>query len=172
MHRALRTPGQAQTVALRVLSSSAKTKTTPSGEGGAASATVGGEDAVRQRRDLVVTLVEVGLTGADGSMVAAAARALPARPCDLAAILSGLGPTSAGTATSSKVSIWRILSTLYNPAVFLGVQGQQAHLTARVMSCLYNIVFYFYPQRSSLPLGVAISHPQPSLPYGSARSIV
>lgn len=135
MHRALRTPGQAQTVALRVLSSSAKTKTTPSGEGDAASATVGGEDAVRQRRDLVVTLVEVGLTGADGSMVAAAARALPARPCDLAAILSGLGPRSAWTATSSKVNNWRILSTLYNPAVFLGVEGQQAHLTARVMSC-------------------------------------
>lgn len=93
MHRALRAPGQAQTLALRVLTSSA-VKTTPSGEGCAASAVLGGEDAVRQRRDLVLTLVEVGLAGADGVMVAAAARALPARPSDLAAILSGLAPTS------------------------------------------------------------------------------
>eukprot|EP00752_Nemacystus_decipiens_P002133 g2034.t1 len=100
MHRALRTPGQAQTLALRVLSSRTSKKTLTS-EGGAASAIVG-DDAIRQRRDLVLTLVEVGLSGADGGLVAAAARALPSRPCHLAAIVSGLLPTSTGTATSSK----------------------------------------------------------------------
>lgn len=103
MHRALRTPGQAQTLALRVLSSSATKTTISSGEGGALSAALAGEDAVRQRRELVLTLVEVGLAGADGSAVAAAARSLPALPCDLAAILCGLVPTSRGTSTLSKV---------------------------------------------------------------------
>lgn len=104
MHIALRTPGQTQTLALRVLSSPAA-NTAPSGEEAAASAIVAGEDCVRQRRDLVLTLVEVGLAGADASMVAAAARALRAQPCDLAAIISGLVPTSPGTATSPKVCI-------------------------------------------------------------------
>eukprot|EP00903_Cladosiphon_okamuranus_P012984 g12116.t2 len=102
MHRALRTPGQAQTLALRALSSSSAKITASSDEEGASSAVKTAEDAVRQRRELVLTIVEVGLAGADGSMTAAAARSLPARPCDLAAILSGLVPTSCGTATSSK----------------------------------------------------------------------
>lgn len=91
MHQALRTPGQAQTLALRVLSSSSA-KMTPGGDGGAAIAAE--EDSVRQRRDLVLSLVEVGLAGADGSLVASAARALPALPCDLAAIVGTLVPTS------------------------------------------------------------------------------
>ncbi len=100
MHRALRTPGQAQTLALRSLASSA---TPPMANDRAGAPGVAGEESVRQRRDLVLTLVEVGLAGADGSLVASAARALPARPSDLAALVRSLAQASSGTTTSSKV---------------------------------------------------------------------
>lgn len=126
MHRALRTPGQAQTLALRVLSSAAIK--TSSGEGGAGASTVAGEDPVRQRRDLVLALVEVGLAGADGSLVAAVARALPARPCDLAAILSGLVPASPETATSTlykvnNTTFWVECGTFYSVLLYVWCCG-------------------------------------------------
>lgn len=101
MHRALRATGQVQTLALRSLLSLAST--TKNSRGNAGAAAVMGEESVRQRRDLVLTLVEVGLAGADASLVAAAARALPVRPCGLAALLGGLVPVPTGISTPSKV---------------------------------------------------------------------
>ncbi|CAM9932769.1 unnamed protein product, partial [Ectocarpus sp. 13 AM-2016] len=100
MHRALRTPGPTQSHALKCLCAT----TSPS------SCVVGaqpaGEDeSTRQKRDLVAVLVEAGLAGADGSLVASAARALPCLPGDVAALLVGLPPllgAGAGAPTPSK----------------------------------------------------------------------
>ncbi|CAM9175365.1 unnamed protein product [Ectocarpus sp. 12 AP-2014] len=100
MHRALRTPGPAQSQALNCLCAT----TSPSSCG--VGAQPPGEDkSTRQRRDLVAVLVEAGLAGADGSLVASAARALPCLPGDITALLVGLPPLSgarAGAPTPSK----------------------------------------------------------------------
>lgn len=127
MHRALRTSGHAQMLALRSLASSSDATTISSAaastsDGAAAAAaadcdgggvtSAGADESTRQRRALILVLVEVGLTGADGCLVAAAARALPALPSDLAALLKGLAPSSSSTgdapATPSKVRLFTL----------------------------------------------------------------
>lgn len=110
MHQALRTTGQVQTLALRSLSCLPSTKSSRRSAGAAAE--MGGQS-VRQRRDLVLTFVEVGLAGADASLVAAAARALPVRPCDVAALLGGLVPAPTGASTPSKVGCVFVWYCLY-----------------------------------------------------------
>ncbi|CAM9545090.1 unnamed protein product [Scytosiphon promiscuus] len=111
MHRALRIPGQAQALALQSLASfSSATKVseaTPSAGDGSSAASEAGDgggiaakienEPTRQRRALILALVEAGLAGADGSLVAAAARALPALPSDLASLLGGLAPVAVST---------------------------------------------------------------------------
>ncbi|CAM9439904.1 unnamed protein product [Ectocarpus sp. 6 AP-2014] len=99
MHRALRTPGPAQSHALHCLC------VTSAPRCGVGAQPAGEDESTRQRRDLVAVLVEACLAGADGSLVAAAARALPCLPGDMAALLVGLPPLSgagAGGATPSK----------------------------------------------------------------------
>lgn len=103
MHRALRTPGPAQTHALHCLCA-----TTFASSCGVGAQPAGEDESTRQRRDLVSILVEAGLAGADGSLLAAAARALSCLPGDIAALLVGLPPLSgdvAGPATPSKVEM-------------------------------------------------------------------
>lgn len=79
-------PGQAQSLALSALASLPQVA-----EDGvvraAASASGGPGQGTRQRRGLLRTLAEVGIAGAEGSLVAAAARALPASPGDVAALV-------------------------------------------------------------------------------------
>ncbi|CBJ49062.1 conserved unknown protein [Ectocarpus siliculosus] len=99
MHRALRSPGPAQSHALHCLCATSLPSC------GVGAQPRGEDESTRQRRDLVAVLVEAGLAGADGSLVAAAARALPCLPGDMAALLVGLPPLSgagAGASTPSK----------------------------------------------------------------------
>lgn len=102
MHQALRTPGQVQMLALRSLSSLDFTVMTSPGNKDAVATTE--KESVRQRRDLVLALVDVGLAGAEAGLVAAAARALPVLPSDLAALLDGLAEDLSLASNSSKVT--------------------------------------------------------------------
>lgn len=85
LHRSLRTPGQVRTYALQALGSFSSTCNALGavGEGGAGTI---------QRRQLLSTLVDVGLDGGDGSLIAAAASALGVIPGDVAALVGGLVP--------------------------------------------------------------------------------
>ena len=86
LHRSLRTPGQVRTFALQALGSFSTTCDAfgAVGEGGAG---------ILQRRQLLTTLVDVGLDGGDGSLIAAAASALGVIPGDVAALVGGLVPS-------------------------------------------------------------------------------
>lgn len=94
-HRTLCVPGQAQLLALRALSSVVPPRAV---DGDSATEFHAGDGMVlqQQRRRLILAVVKVGLGGADGSLVAAAARALPAMPGDLAAVIVDLVPSVAG----------------------------------------------------------------------------
>lgn len=96
-YTALRAPGQPQLLALRALTSK-----------GIVAATAGRGSI--QRQALLRALVEVSLSGADWNLVTAAARALPARPEDISAVIvdlvdiSGVSGSSATPKASDRTS--------------------------------------------------------------------
>lgn len=94
-YRALRASGVSQALSLRALISR-----------GAVVAQEG--QGVTQRRGLLRALVEVALAGADWNLVAAAAKALPARPTDISAVIVDVVDSGrvGGSSTSSKVNIY------------------------------------------------------------------
>ena len=101
LHRSLRTSGQVRTFALQALGSFSSA--------GNAIGAVGdgvGDAGTIQRRELLSTLVDVGLDGGDGSLIASAASALGAMPGDVAALIGDLVPSEeeSGDAGRHKVT--------------------------------------------------------------------
>lgn len=89
LHRALRTPGQVRTFALQALGSFSSSAAALNAMGGVGEGAAGS----LQRRELLSTLVDVGLDGGDGSLIASAASALGVMPGDVAALVGGLVPS-------------------------------------------------------------------------------
>lgn len=84
-HQALRSSGQAQTMALGTLKESSSCAPR--------NRDVAGKDEL-QRRRLLRALVEAGIAGADGSLVVDAARALQIRPHDIVNLLTEVSGAS------------------------------------------------------------------------------
>lgn len=89
LHRALRTPGQVRIFALQALGSFSSSAAALNAMGAVGEGAAGS----LQRCELLSTLVDVGLDGGDGSLIASAASALGVMPGDVAALVGGLVPS-------------------------------------------------------------------------------